>query len=87
VGDEDTAVAGALHGAEDAGAGGCSAEADVEVALEGAGCVLVVELFGELEGAVGLGDTLVFVGETELCESTAGAEEAGCVCWRNISIE
>ena len=79
VGDEDAAVAGALHCAKDTRTGRCAAKTDVEVAFERTGSVLVVEGLGELDCAVRFGDALVFVGETKLCESTTGAEKAGCV--------
>lgn len=79
VGDEETAVAGTLQGTEHTGAGGRAPETDIEVALEGTGSILVIELAGEGESAIGLLNTLVLVREAELGQSTTRAEKTSRV--------
>lgn len=84
VGDEDTSVRGSLHGTEDSVSGRGSLETNVEEALEGSGSVLLVELLGEDESSIGLGDTLVLVGEVKLDEGSSSAEETGSVGGRPV---
>lgn len=62
VGDEDTTVAGTLHGSEDARPSRRALQTNIEVALEWPGCVFVVEGFGEDKGTIWLSDTFVLVG-------------------------
>ena len=77
VGDQDAAVRGALHDAEDAGTGRGAGKADIEVGLEGA-ALAVVGLGGLGEGvlAVGLLDTGEVAVNAELGEHAAGEEQA-----------
>lgn len=80
VGDEDTTIAGTLHGTEETGSSGSALETNIEVALEGAGSVLLIEDLSVGQSAIGLSDTLIFVGETELGKSTASGKETSSVC-------
>lgn len=77
VGDEDSSIGSSLHGTEDTGTSRGAVESNIKEGLEGAGS-LVVGL-GELKSSVGLGLSLVGVGEAELGEGTAGDEESGSV--------
>ena len=76
--DEDTAIRGALHRTEDTGTSGCAAETDIEVALEGAGAILIIS-FGVGDGAIGLADTLVLIGQAEFGEGAARAKETSSI--------
>lgn len=77
VRDENASVRRSFHGTEDTRSGRRALQSDVQVALEGAGSVIIG--LGELKGSVGLSDTLVLVGEAELGKSTAGDEKTGGV--------
>jgi hypothetical protein len=77
VGDEDTTIGGSLHGSEDTGTGGGALKTDIQEALEGTGSIL--DGLGHRDGAIGLGDTLVLVGKTELGQDTTSNEETGGV--------
>ena len=80
MGDQDAAVGGAFHGAEDAGAGRGAGEADVEEAFEGAaGFAVYVGGFGEAVFAIGFFDAGEVFVEVKLFEGAAGDEEAGGV--------
>jgi hypothetical protein len=78
VGNVHATVRGTLHGTEQTGTGRGAAETDIEVGLERAGLV-VTEGLGDGESPIGLGNTLVLVGEAELGEGTAGGKETGSV--------
>lgn len=79
VGDEDSTIGGTLHGTKETVTGGSPLETDIEVGLEWSWGILVVQLLGEDKGTVGVGDTLVLVGEAELGEGTTSDKEAGGV--------
>ena len=81
VGDEDTTVAGTLHGTEDTGTRGSALETDIKVALEWPGRVLIVESLNLLDGTVGLSLTLVFLSKTKLGQCATSAEKTGRVGW------
>lgn len=81
VRNEDSSVRGSLHGTEDSVSGGGPLESNIEEALERTGGVLLVELLGEDEGTIGLGDSLVLVGEAELDEGSSSAKETSGVSW------
>jgi hypothetical protein len=77
VGDVDSTIAGTLHGTENTGTSGGPLKTDIENGLEGAAALL--RLLGELVLTVGLGNTLEFLVQAELGESTAGEKETGSV--------
>ena len=77
VGDKDSSIGGSLHGTEDTGTSRGAVKSDVEERLEGAGALLVG--LRELESTIGLGLSLVLVGEAELGESAASDEKSGSV--------
>jgi hypothetical protein len=77
VGDEDTTIGGSLHGSEDTGTGRGTLKTDIQEALEGTGSIL--NGLGHGDGTIGLGDTLVLVGKTELGQDTASDEETSAV--------
>ena len=85
VGDEDTTIGSTLHGTEDTGTGGSALETDIKVSLEGAGRILLVQSLSHGERAIGLGDTLVLVSQTELRQSTASDKQAGGVSCEFLS--
>jgi hypothetical protein len=86
VGDEDTTIAGTLHSTEETGSGGGALETNIEVALERAGSVLFIKDLSVSKSAVRLSDTLIFIGEAELGESTASDEETSSVCYKHAHI-
>jgi hypothetical protein len=77
VGDEDTTIGGSLHGSEDTGTSRGTLKTDIQEALEGAGSIL--NGLGHGDGTIGLGDTLVLVGKTELGQDTASDKETSAV--------
>lgn len=80
MGDQNPAVRGPFHGAEDAGAGRGAGEADVEEAFEGAaGFAVDVGGFGEGVFTAGFFDPGKVVVEVEFLEGAASDEEAGGV--------
>ena len=81
VGNVDTTVASTLEGTEHTRTSRSALETDIEVALEGAGGILLIESLSQSELTIGLSDTLVFVGKTELGQSTTSNEEtSGISC-------
>lgn len=79
MGDEDTTIAGTLHSTEETRSSRSALEANIEVALEGAGGVLLVQNLGVGQSTVRLSDTLVLIGETKLSESAASGKEASSI--------
>ena len=79
VGDEDTTIAGTLHGTEDTRTGRSPLQTDVEVALEGSGSVLLIKNLRKLQGAIGLRDTFVLVGQSQLGQCTTSAQKTSRV--------
>lgn len=79
VRDEDTSVTGSLHSTEETRTCGCTLETDIKVTLEGSGGILFVQGFSQYGCTVRLGNTLVFVCESEFCESTASTEKTGSI--------
>lgn len=75
---EDTAIRSALENTKDAGSGGSALETSVEEALERPRSILSIAL-DEAELALGLGDALVLVRQSELGERSSGDEETGRV--------
>lgn len=80
--DKDTTIAGALHGTEETGSSGGALKTNIQVALEGTGGVLLVEDLSVGQSAIRFSDTFIFVGETELGESTACGEETSGIRYR-----
>ena len=79
VGDEDTTIGCALEGTEHTGTGRRALETDVKVRLEWSGRIL--NRLGHGDGAIGLRDTLVLVGEAELGECSASGKETSRIGW------
>ena len=81
VRDVETAIGCTLEGTEHTRTSRSALETDIEVALEGAGGILLIESLSQSELTIGLSDTLVFVGKTELGQSTTSNEEtSGISC-------
>lgn len=80
---EDSSIRSSLHRSEHTGTGRGALESDVEEAFERPGAIL--DRLGELESSVGLGLSLVLVGESELGESATGNEKSGGVGCRRTS--
>lgn len=79
VRNEDSSVGGSLHGTEDSVSSRGPLESNIEEALERSGSVLLVELLSENKGTIGLGDSLVLVGEAELDKGSSSTEETSSV--------
>src|SRR5258706_3801207 len=79
VGDEDATIAGSLERTKDSRASRCAFEASIQVCLEWAGSVRIVEGFSHAHLAGGFLHTLIFVGEIEPVECSAGDEQAGSI--------
>lgn len=78
----DSTIRGTLEGTKEAGSSGSPLKTNIEVGLEWAGSILLIKTLGQDELTIGLSDTLVLVGKTELGEGTAGDKEAGSVSFR-----
>lgn len=79
VGDEDATIAGSLERTKDSRASRCALEASIQVCLEWAGGVLIVEGLSHAHLAGGFLHTFIFVREIEPGECSAGDEEAGSI--------
>lgn len=78
VGDEDTTVGSTLQDTKYTGSGRSALETGVEEALEWSWSILSVSL-GKVELALGLGDTLVLVGKSELGQCSSSDKETSSV--------
>lgn len=81
VGDENTTVRSTLEGTKHTRAGRGALEADIEVGLEWPWGT--IDSFGHADRAIGLGNTLVLVGETKLGKSSASSEETSRIGYAN----
>lgn len=77
VGDEETTIGGSLHGSEDTRASRGALETSIQETLEWARSIL--SSLGHGDGTIGLGDTLVLVGKTELGQDATSDKETSGV--------
>lgn len=84
VGDVEATVGSTLEGTEHTRTRRRALETDVKVTLEWSGSIFIVERLGQLDGAIGLRNTLILVGKAELGESTAGNKETSSIGYRVV---
>lgn len=73
--DENATIRGALQRTKHARSCGCALEANIEVALERARCVLLINRRRDADGPIGLSDTLILVSQAQLIESATSDEK------------
>ena len=78
VGDIKTAVAGSLESTENSASSRSPSQSDIKEDLEWSSST--VDFFSERVAAIGLGDTLVLVCQSNLCQRTTRNQETGGIC-------
>jgi hypothetical protein len=86
VGNKDSTIASSFQSTEQTRSSGSSLETNVEIGLEGAGSIFLIEGFGKSQGAIGFCDTFVLVGQSKFGESTASAEETSGIGYSRVKI-